>query len=406
MRGDLSETPAADACRELAARAATGTLTVDGPTGPGTVAFADGRITGGTSPRRRARIGDRLVGAGLLDDEVLTRTLAEQADAGSTDRLGALLVQRGHVSEDVVRSYVQDQVLDALFEILRWQEGPFEFVEGPPDADTGVPLSVAVDDALVEVARRRVEWDQLSQVIPDLDAIPTFRKGEGSASAGLEPDEFAVLASVDGSRSVRELADDLGYGEFEAARIVYSLTLLGVLDVQPAPPKPRVVSDDGPPAAHGAGEGPATKDESLVDGEAPGAAQELTADAGPAVAAPQDASATSDAEPADGAPDAGEPAPDGEAAVTAEGAPDAGEPAPDGEAADAEPTRGKRGGDVAEFMRELSRLAGDDAGKAKTADTAKAGGEERTPDKGAAPAGDQAKQGGKKKRRGLFGRGS
>jgi hypothetical protein len=35
-----------------------------------------------------------------------------------------------------------------------------------------------------------------------------------------------------GERSIRELAADLGYGEFEAARIVYGLALLGVLEVQ------------------------------------------------------------------------------------------------------------------------------------------------------------------------------
>jgi hypothetical protein len=358
MRGDLSETSAADVCRDLAARAVTGALTVEGPTGSGTVAFADGRITGATSPRRRARIGDRLVGAGHLDDEVLAETLAKQADGGGTGRLGALLVERGHVPEDVVRSYVQDQVLDDLFEILRWQEGPFEYTDGTPDEDVGVPLSVAVDDALVEVARRRVEWDQLSQVIPDLDAIPTFREGSGSASTGLEPDEFAVLASVDGSRSVRELADALGYGEFEAARIVYSLTLLGVLDIQPAPPKPHVVADE----------------------EAADAAAEGAADA-------------------EAAPEAGSP-------VTEDDSTAAG-PAPDTESAE-EPAPAKRSGDVAEFMRELSRLAGDDKTQATsptTPETTKAGGEERTKDTGAAPSGDQPKKGGKKKRRGLFGRG-
>jgi hypothetical protein len=68
MRGDLSETAAADACRELAGRGATGAFEVDGPDGPARVLFRDGRLLAAVSPTPRARLGDRLVSAGVLDD--------------------------------------------------------------------------------------------------------------------------------------------------------------------------------------------------------------------------------------------------------------------------------------------------------------------------------------------------
>ena len=232
MRGHLSETTAADACRRLADRGATGSLAVDGPDGVGTVAFVDGRVVAATSPAPRSRLGDRLVGSGYLTDEALTQALALQRESVAGTRLGALLVDRGLASRDAVRLFVQEQVLDALFDVLRWRFGSYEFIEGEAADVQEIPLSVPVDEALVEVARRQQEWDELSQVIPSLDAVPSFRPGAGSAAAPLEPDEFAVLASVDGERSVRVLADDLGYGEFEAARIVYGLCLLGIVEVR------------------------------------------------------------------------------------------------------------------------------------------------------------------------------
>jgi hypothetical protein len=232
MRGDLSETSAADACRDLARRAATGALALQGPDGPGRILFVDGRLIAAVSPTPRARLGDRLVGAGLLDDDALTTALRLQADDPGSTRLGALLVGRGLVSHDAVRLFVQEQLLDAMFEIIGWRYGTFEFVEGRGAEIPEVPLELSVDDALVEVSRRQQEWDELSQLIPDLEAVPAFSSASASASAALEPDEFAVLASVDGERSIRELAADLGYGEFEAARIVYGLALLGVLEVQ------------------------------------------------------------------------------------------------------------------------------------------------------------------------------
>jgi hypothetical protein len=232
MRGDLSETSAADLCRELARRSATGALEVDGPDGPGRVAFVDGRVVGAVSPTPHARLGDRLVNAGLLADDTLTEVLRTQQDGPDRRRLGALLVDQGLVSSDAVRVYVQEQVLDALFEVLSWRYGPYRYLDGSDPEVAEVPISVAVDDALVEVARRQREWTELSRLLPDLEAVPVFRDQEASASTSLEPDEFAVLASVDGERSVRQLANDLGYGEFEAARIVYGLALLGVVDIE------------------------------------------------------------------------------------------------------------------------------------------------------------------------------
>ncbi len=232
MRGDLVEKTAADVCRELAASEASGVLAIEGPDGPGRVVFAAGRIIAAVSPAPRARLGDRLVGAGELDPDDLASALRSQDESGQNPRLGALLVERGLVRPDAVRVFVQEQVLDALFEIIRWRYGAFMFTADDGSGSTGIPLSLIVDDALVEVARRQQEWQQLSRVIPDLEAIPNFRQGAASASASLEPDEFAVLASVDGERSIRSLASDLGYGEFEAARIVYGLSLLGVVDVR------------------------------------------------------------------------------------------------------------------------------------------------------------------------------
>jgi hypothetical protein len=237
MHGDLATSSAADVCRDLAARSATGVLAFDGPDGPGQVVFDGGRIVAARAPVLSLRLGDRLVGAGHLDDEDLSRALEEQGREGEQRRLGTVLVESGYVDGAVVRRYVREQVLDALFELLRWGHGTYAFVEQAPTERPTIPFALDVDDAMVEVARRHQQWSELSRVIPDLESVPSFRRGVSLANASLEPDEFAVLASVDGDRSIRDLAADLGYGEFEVARIVYGLTLLGIVEME-APEDP------------------------------------------------------------------------------------------------------------------------------------------------------------------------
>jgi hypothetical protein len=306
MHGDLSEMSAADACRELASRGVTGALAIVGPDGPGRVLFDEGALLAAVSPTPRARLGDRLVGAGLLEDAALTKALEAQARAPGRTRLGAMLVERELVSRDAVRLFVQEQLLDALFEVVGWRYGAFEFVEGRPSDVPEVPLRLAVDDALVEVARRHREWAELSELIPDLESVPAFRTAASSASASLEPDEFAVLASIDGDRSIRQLASDLGYGEFEAARIVYGLALLGIVEVFPPEDEVGAAFDE----AFAAAGAPGRQDVPDTDGT-------VDTDDGTVLTADLPFDLTDDARaddehvapPEDGLPDAGEEAP-------------------------------------------------------------------------------------------------
>jgi hypothetical protein len=224
--------PAADVCRALAVDGSSGVLEIEGPDGRGTVVYDRGDIVAAGSPTPRARLGDRLVSAGLLDEDDLAGVLRSQSGAGEGRPLGSLLVAEGLVTEDAVRVVAQEQVIDAVFDVVGWPYGAFRFDhDGESAAPPAIPVRFAVDDLLVEVSRRHEEWADVRRVIPDLDAVPAFRAGASSAQAALEPDEFTLLASIDGERSVRELADDLGYGHFEAARIVYGLALLGVVEV-------------------------------------------------------------------------------------------------------------------------------------------------------------------------------
>jgi hypothetical protein len=270
MRGDLSEMPAADVCRALAVDGSSGVLEIEGPDGRGTVVFDDGAVIAAGSPTPRARLGDRLVSAGLLEEDALASVLRAQAHTAG-QRLGSLLVAEGLVTHDAVRVVAQEQVIDAVFDVVGWSYGAFRFESQADDVPTSeIPVRFAVDELLVEVARRHEEWSDVRQVIPDLDAVPSFRPDARAAQASLEPDEFTLLASIDGERSVRELADDLGYGHFEAARIVYGLTLLGVVEVAlPEDEVGRALEDalrafgpapeDEPRTGSDAADGPATE---------------------------------------------------------------------------------------------------------------------------------------------------
>ncbi len=260
MRGALAETTVAVLCRELAERQATGVAEFTTDRGSGQIVFRDGLTIWASSPAPRARLGDRLVNAGLVDEQHLSEVLEEQEQGSPSHvKLGALLVQRGLAGRDAIRVFVQEQILDAVLELVHWDATDHTWHDDAPPEDE-VAVELAVDDLLVEVARRQREWDQVSRLIPDLGMVPEFVTGASSAAASLEPDEFAMLASIDGHRTIRDLADDLGYGEFEAARLVYGLVLLGIVRIGDLPADAekdgRTPGEDEVPAASSTGQEP------------------------------------------------------------------------------------------------------------------------------------------------------
>ena len=231
MQGQLSDTSVADVLRAHCAEGLTGSVVITAGEEIGTVWLREGRIVGAEAPHRPARLGDRLVGAGLLEPRVLEQVLEHQRRAGGNAQLGAILVEQELLAPHVIRRFLKEQTLDALLELSGWRTGRFELRQGQPPAAPEVPFALTAPEALAEVARRSQEWEELSRTIPDLDVVPFVEPASQGGAAALEPDEFAVLTMVDGESSVRDLAEELGYGEFEAARIVYALVSLGMVRI-------------------------------------------------------------------------------------------------------------------------------------------------------------------------------
>lgn len=226
MAGDLGERSPVDLCLHLAGERATGTLAMAGPRGEAVLVFADGQLAGSRPvPGRTSRLGERLVSAGRLDRPDLDAVLADQADDADAPALGQMLVDRGMATEDAVRLFVQEQVLETLLDAISWFEGTWEFEPAEaPGPGPGGGLRIPVDRALMEVRRRAAERERIATVVASPSSVPqtTGRDGTGDE---LTTDAFTVLTAVDGSRSVGEIAHALGTSYDETARQLYRLVL-------------------------------------------------------------------------------------------------------------------------------------------------------------------------------------
>lgn len=197
----------------------------------GTVYFDAGAVVYADIQSNPHRLGDLLVRSGKIGDGDLSRA-QEMQQRGDQRRLGEILVDIGSITARELERQVRQQVEEVVFEMMSWREGYFSFVEGPlPTVGGDSTLRLPTEALLMEGARRIDEWSRIESKIPHLDVVPALPSEEQATEGMLDllPSEWAVLAAIDGERSIRTIAAQLGLSEFEVAKIMFGLSTAGTV---------------------------------------------------------------------------------------------------------------------------------------------------------------------------------
>jgi hypothetical protein len=195
----------------------------------GVVWFADGMLTGGASDLSRQSLGRRIAGSGRVTDEALTAAITQvrlDPEAG----VASVLRDGDAIDEGDLHSLVTEQIMDAVFDLMRWSDGAFAFVVGEPNRD-GVGVNVSVEDVVSEARRRLDQWATISTAIADQDTILTITC-DPPTEPQLSIDEWSILALVDGQRSVGEIVDLCGRGEYAVVVTLADLTARKLLETE------------------------------------------------------------------------------------------------------------------------------------------------------------------------------
>lgn len=268
IEGPLRELALPDVLQLVYLSRKTGTLTVrsESAARPGRVFFEQGAVVGAQAPGESSRLGRLLLMAGKVTAAQVERTLEEQRRAPGR-LFGELLVTTQGVASADVERLLRFQVEETVFELVRWTDGYFRFEETPP-LETGlIGIRLATESLLMEALRRVDEWTLLASGQPDTTLVP--RLVEGEAAAGplltLQPQEWEVLAAIDGERTLRSLARELGRAEFEVAKALFSLVSAGIVELRQRQTRPRAVAAGDAGAAGAVAEAEAELREGRVE---------------------------------------------------------------------------------------------------------------------------------------------
>lgn len=252
LEGTLRDFSLADIFQLISLQRKTGVLTLRSTEDVVTISFLDGRIVGSDSLNKR--LEDRL-GQVLLKTRTLTRAELEVAlktQMETLERLGHILLRPAVISRDQLRRALEQQILQIIFRVFRWQDGDYQFSqETSVDYDAELVVPMAAESILMEGARMLDEWPiiekriphrgiiflqtsaaALAEVAPDaeMEELDPF-DGDPGAAARVNPSgrlrisqlESDVLHLLDGASPVDEVIRNSAYGEFETCKALYGL---------------------------------------------------------------------------------------------------------------------------------------------------------------------------------------
>lgn len=235
LEGSLDAFSLPDVFQLLSNTKKTGGLHLTSDGSDGVVYFDGGQVTGASADCSRQPLARRLVGSGAVTDDALSGAVSA---AEGTENLGVVraLLDHGSVDADLLRQAAKDQAVDAVFDLLRWRTGDFSFAldETNPD-DVGVKLPA--EKVLTDADGRNATWETVSKVVPSPQAVlamPVVLPSEPAVSR----EEWSLLALVDGRRTVADLVDLTGSGQYAVVSTLAGLVQRGLLEVRPPAGEP------------------------------------------------------------------------------------------------------------------------------------------------------------------------
>jgi len=225
IKGSLSDLSITDILQMLQIGSKTGELAITNEENLVYLSLNKGELSHIHWMNRKDRLGSILVENGVIDGKDLKEALDLQQERENT-HLGELFMELELIDKKTLTKYIKKQMRDAIIELSGWLKGYFVFESREPYEPEGLPVSIKIDDVLLESAALKDELAASS--LPDKDSILIIAPDWSDASE-LTDEENMILNKVDGEKTLSSLINVLPIEEFKALKLLSGLLKKGAL---------------------------------------------------------------------------------------------------------------------------------------------------------------------------------
>lgn len=183
LNGKLEDVSLADVMQFVHLGRRTGTLSLQRGSQEASIGFHRGQIVSAWAPGCK-RLGELLVENRLIDTSTLQEVLRAQAAAQPRRSIGQVLVASGALGFDDIRKAVQGQIESAIYALVTWTTGSFEFAldELKPLDDIAMYPGDIIPKLDLNTQRVLLEAARILDESQKFGATSTGPMGEGGAS--------------------------------------------------------------------------------------------------------------------------------------------------------------------------------------------------------------------------------
>ena len=110
---------------------------------------------------------------------------------------------------------------EALLNIMSWEMGKITF---DPDASSREKtILIPTENLLLNWSYKKQEWEKIRELIPSPNSVFRISLQNDSGDKNIKGDQWNVLALTNGTRTVSEIAKNLGWDEFKTSKAIYQL---------------------------------------------------------------------------------------------------------------------------------------------------------------------------------------
>jgi hypothetical protein len=227
LSGKLSDFGIADVFQLIGQQRKTGALELRNGSVRARLAFDRGLVVSAGVSTGRTKdldpLADRLVRCGYLTRERANEAVA--AARGSAQTLAKTLVARGWLAGAAVNEALDLVTRDAVFDVLRWTSGTFDFHAQAIEHDRNPAELLGAEQILMDGLRMVDEWHSFAERVPSEEIV--FARSEAAS----EPtgDAGRVIALIDGRLTARRVIDLARLSTFDGMRILSELRRDGAI---------------------------------------------------------------------------------------------------------------------------------------------------------------------------------
>ncbi len=230
LEGTFKDFHIADIVQLIGLQRKSGMLTLEGGEDSLTVTFQEGAVVWAQSARLpwEQRMAQILVPRGLVTPTQIQEAVSLQRQTGK--KLRVIMKERGFLREEDWEYILAREVEEAVYRPFRWKAGRYRFVsQATVDLGKGKIGPLSAESLLVEGIRRMEEWPGILEKVPSPAMVFKVGTARTLTPKRIETGEVKMLDLVDGKRTVRDLVDASGLGEFEAWRSLAALVEAGAI---------------------------------------------------------------------------------------------------------------------------------------------------------------------------------